>query len=114
MNDLMKKILGINWKTTLAGVATFLTGVPGFIAAAQAWAAHQPVDWRQVLISVALTAAGAGLGAAKDGSTHSTEAQITTSTIQNPKVEAQAVVDAKVAAVEAPIVASKAAEVPKK
>ena len=103
MTDFMKKLLGINWKTTLAGVATFLTSVPGFVAAIQAWAAHQPVDWRQVLISVALAATGAGLGAAKDGSTHSTTAQVTASTIENPAVQAKAVVEAKVAAVEAPV-----------
>jgi len=51
--------------------------------------------------------------AAKGQDEHSTESQVENATVQKPKEEAQAVVDAKVAAVEAPIVASKAAEVPK-
>ena len=44
-----------NWKTSLAGAAsfsmgilTFLLSVPAFMAAAQEWSAHQPVDWRGV------------------------------------------------------------------
>lgn len=81
MNDLMKKLVGVNWKTTLAGVATFLSSVPGFMSAAQAWAHHQPVDWRELGFSVALTAVGAGLGAAKDGTNHSTVEQVEKATL---------------------------------
>lgn len=76
MNAFMKTLLGINWKTTLAGLLTFLTSVPGFVGALQAWVAHQPVDWRQVMFSVALAVAGVGLHSAKDSSTHSTVEQV--------------------------------------
>ena len=89
-----------NWKSTLAGVAAFLSGVPGFVTALTAWAHHDPVDWRQVGVSVALTFIGGGLASAKDNDVHSTTAQIVTSTIQNPAIQATAVVEAKQAAVE--------------
>jgi hypothetical protein len=69
-----------NWKTNLAGVATFLTACPGFVSAIQAWAAHQAVDWRSVLVSTALTAVSGGLLAAKDSTTHSTIAEVQGST----------------------------------
>ena len=85
MSELMKKLLGINWKTTLAGVLTFLSGVPGFVTAIQAWANHQAVNWREVIVSVALAAAGAGLAVAKDSSTHSTADQIQASTDASKK-----------------------------
>jgi hypothetical protein len=80
MNQVMTKILGVNWKTTLAGIAAFLSGVPGFVNALTAWGNHQAVNWREVLVSVALAAIGAGLAAAKDGTTHSTTAQVETAT----------------------------------
>lgn len=85
MNDLMKKFLGVNWKTTLAGFATFLTSVPGFMSAATAWAHHQPVDWRELTLSAALTAMAAGLGAAKDSTTHSTASQVDDATTKAAK-----------------------------
>jgi hypothetical protein len=71
-----------NWKTTLAGILTFLLGAPAFVSALQAWGAHQPVDWRAVLVSVALTAGAAGLLSAKDSSTHSTVAEVSKATAQ--------------------------------
>lgn len=80
MNELMKKLLGINWKTTLAGAATFLSGVPGFISTFTAWSHHQPVDWRELTFSVAMAAVGAGLGASKDSTTHSTAEQVSDAT----------------------------------
>ena len=80
MNDLMKSILGINWKTTLAGIGSFLSGVPGFVTALQAWAAGQPVNWREVGVSAALTLVGAGLAAAKDSTTHSNAAEVDAAT----------------------------------
>jgi hypothetical protein len=72
MKDYLK-----NWKTTLAGVVAFLMSVPAFVSALQAWGAHQAVDLRSVFISVALTAGGVGLMAAKDSTTHSTPAEVT-------------------------------------
>lgn len=75
-----------NWKTTLAGVATFLAGVPGFVAALEAWSHHQAVDWRQVIVSIALSAAGAGLASAKDSTTHSTADEVKNSTEKSAPV----------------------------
>lgn len=80
MNELMKKFLGLNWKTTLAGAATFLSGVPGFVSTFTAWAHHQPVDWRELTFSVAMAAIGAGLGASKDSTTHSTANEVDAAT----------------------------------
>ena len=61
--------LGQNWKTTLAGLCAFLMAVPGFVAALQSWANGQSVNWRQVFVSLAITAISAGLAMAKDGTT---------------------------------------------
>jgi hypothetical protein len=74
-----------NWKTTVAGILTFLMGVPSFVTALQAWGAHQAVDWRSVAVSVALTAGGAGLVAAKDATTHSTPTEVTQAGAQTSK-----------------------------
>lgn len=74
-----------NYKTTIAGIIAFLFSVPSFVAALQAWVAHQPVDWRSVLVSVALTALGGGLVAAKDSSTHSTQTEVTQSSVNASK-----------------------------
>jgi hypothetical protein len=82
MNELMSKILGASWRTTLAGIAAFLSGVPGFITALSSWAAHQPVNWREVGVSAALAALGAGLANAKDAQVHSTLLQVETSTVK--------------------------------
>jgi hypothetical protein len=80
MSALLQKILGINWKTTLAGIAAFLTSVPPFVSAITAWSNHQAVDWRQTLVSVALAAIGGGLVAAKDATTHSTSVEVEAAT----------------------------------
>lgn len=74
-----------NYKTTIAGIIAFLFTVPTFVTALQAWAAGQPVNWKQVLVSVAIAAVGGGLIAAKDASTHSTQAQVTQSTLNAEK-----------------------------
>jgi drug/metabolite transporter (DMT)-like permease len=65
-----------NWKTSAAGIITLLLSVPQFVAALQAWGAGQPVNWRAVLVSVALSIGGVGLVAAKDSTTHSTADEI--------------------------------------
>jgi len=78
----MWQSITVNWKTTLAGILTFLTSVPAFVTAIEAWGRHQPVDWRSVLVSTAMAAAGAGLLVAKDSTTHSTLDQVRTSTIK--------------------------------
>ena len=69
-----------NWKTSLTGIVTFLLSVPGIVSALQSWANHQPVDWRNVVMSIALAVGGSGLLAAKDSTTHSTIAQVQTAT----------------------------------
>jgi hypothetical protein len=76
----MKQALFVNWKTTLGGLCAFLLSVPSFVTALIAFGHHQPVDWRYVLVSLALTAISAGLASAKDGSTHSTESEMKLST----------------------------------
>ena len=88
--DLMWQSITANWKTTLAGILTFLTSVPAFVTAIEAWGRHQPVDWRSVLVSVAITAAGAGLLVAKDSTTHSTLEEVRTSTIKEEIATAKA------------------------
>ena len=77
-----------NWKTTLAGVITFLLSVPTFVTSIQAWAAHQPVDWRTLLINIAVAAGGVGLVAAKDSSNHSTIAEVEHATVVTPPAAA--------------------------
>jgi hypothetical protein len=81
----MWKAILANWKTTLAGIVTFLLSVPAFVAAIQAWGNHQPVDWRSVLVAVAIAAGGAGLMVAKDSSTHSTIAEVQKATTDDKK-----------------------------
>ena len=63
--------------TTIPGILTFLLGIPGVLSALQAWANHQPVNWRDVVISIALSLSGVGLVAAKAGTTHSTPEEVT-------------------------------------
>ena len=79
-----------NWKTSLAGLCAFLTSVPGFISALTAWGQGQPVQWRQVLVSVGLAGIGAGLAMAKDGDNHSTVAEVEAATVAKPLVSASA------------------------
>lgn len=79
MNDWMKKILGLNWKTNLAAILAFLTSVPQFVTAIAAWAHHQPADWRGAILSVVIAA---GFAASKDSTTHSTLLQVETSTVK--------------------------------
>jgi len=78
-----------NWKTSLGGVIVgimaFLMGVPAFLSALQAWGSHQPVDWRSVIVSIALAAGSAALLAAKDGSNHSTQAEVTQASVNANK-----------------------------
>lgn len=65
--------LKANWKTNLAAVAAFAVSVPQFVTAVEAWQAGQPVNWRGAVISLIVAA---GLAVAKDGTSHSTQAQI--------------------------------------
>lgn len=100
MSDLMKKILGINWKTNLIAAVSFLLSVPSLVGAITNWAHHQPADWRIAIVGI-ITAAG--LAVSKDSTTNSTAAQVQAATIQNPAVEAKAQADVQVAKVEAAV-----------
>jgi len=66
-----------NWKTNLAAVAAFAYSVPQFVTAITAWQAGQQPNWHAAVISIIVAA---GLAAAKDGTNHSTMAQVKAST----------------------------------
>jgi hypothetical protein len=93
-------LVRLNWKVSIAGICGFLLAVPGLVLALQAWAKHEPVDWRGVLVSGALTAISAGLTLAKSSDVHSTPAQIELSAIQNPQIQADSIVELKTKAPE--------------
>jgi hypothetical protein len=66
-----------NWKTNVIATVSIVYSATQFVAAIQAWENHQPANWRSALISLLVAAVGY---AAKDASTHSTQAQVTAST----------------------------------
>ena len=78
MKDLMKKILGINWKTTGAGLAAICSAL-GDIT--HSISTQTPINWN---VDIPAIIGGIGLIAAKDGTTHSTEAQVKVATIEAP------------------------------
>ena len=81
----MKKYLEAalkNWKTTLGGLLAFLASVPLFVSSIQAWADHQPTNWRQALIALAFAGAGIIGVSAKDSTTHSTVSEVSVATKQ--------------------------------
>lgn len=80
------KTLTANWKTSLTGFIGLLLSVPTFVSALQAWGAHQPVDWRQILVSTTITVISTGLLASKDSTTHSTVQEVEKSTQEATKV----------------------------
>lgn len=69
----MVKVLGPNWKTTLAALLSFAMSVPQLVTAFTNWAHHQPADWRGAVIGLVIAA---GLAASKDADNHSTVAQV--------------------------------------
>jgi len=66
-----------NWKTNLTATVAVIMSAQQFTVAVMAWENHQPANWRTAIISLIVAA---GLYAAKDGSTHSTMAQVQSST----------------------------------
>jgi hypothetical protein len=70
MTDFMKKLLGINWKTTGSGIAAICTAI-GDIT--HSISTHTPINWN---VDVPAIIGGVGLIAAKDGSTHSTTTEV--------------------------------------
>jgi len=75
----LTKILGQNWKTTLAAIAAFAVSVPAVVTAIEQWSHHQPVDWRSAVVGLVLAV---GLAVAKDASTHSTAEQVESATVK--------------------------------
>ena len=66
-----------NWKTNLTATVAVIYSAQQFTAAVVAWENHQAANWRTAVISLIVAA---GLYAAKDGSTHSTAAEVQAST----------------------------------
>ena len=62
-----------NWKTNLAALATFVYSVPQFVTAINNYRAGQPANWHEAVVSLMIAA---GLAVAKDGTNHSTLAQV--------------------------------------
>lgn len=62
-----------NWKTNLAAFVLVVYSAPSFVAAVEAWQNHQPANWRAGIIGLIVAA---GLAGAKDGTNHSTVAQV--------------------------------------
>jgi hypothetical protein len=84
-----------NYLTTILGV---LAGLPLIIA--QSGIVLNPTWNHYLMIASGIGIVGLGI-VAKAINVHSTAAQVTTSTLQNPAVERQAIVAAQVAAIEA-------------
>jgi hypothetical protein len=95
-----------NWLVTVGGIMAGCLSVP---IGAATMGYPLPKTMAMILIVVGLIGAVVTGVAAKGQDEHSTEAQVQTSTIQNPKVEAAA----KVAAIEAPVPAPVVPIVPK-
>jgi hypothetical protein len=100
-----------SWRSTLAGVIGFLFSLPLFIQAITDWSNHRPVDWRQVVIGLAISAVSTGLGVTKDAAVHSTFAQVEAS---QAKVEGKPDAPALVKAADAQVDAAKSAPSPPK
>ena len=77
-----------NWKTNLAALAAFAYSVPQFVTAITAWQAGQTPNWHGAVISLIIAG---GLAVAKDGTNHSTLAQVeakTATVIGDPQAPA--------------------------
>jgi predicted negative regulator of RcsB-dependent stress response len=68
-----------NWKTNLGALCAFLLSVPADVTAFQQWQAHQLVDWHFAAVSTLIAIIAA---VAKDGSNHSTIAQVQKATVE--------------------------------
>jgi len=81
MSDLLKKLLGVNWKTTGTGIAAICSAL-GDIA--HSVSTKQPVNWN---VDIPAIIGGIGLIAAKDNTTHSTAEQVQQATAAQPGVK---------------------------
>src|SRR6202140_4565915 len=88
-----------NWKSNTLAVVAIVYSANQFITAVVAWEHHQPAVWRGGIISLIVAAVGFVV---KDASTHSTTAQVQLSSLQNPELQAKAVVEAKAEAQAVP------------
>lgn len=75
----MLEYIKANWKTNVAAICAFALSVPQFMTAISAWQNGQHADWRGAVISLVIAL---GLAAAKDGTNHSTAAQVQEATIK--------------------------------
>ena len=74
------KLMLQNWKSTAVGIVVFILGIQGVLSALISWANNQPVNWKMVVVDVALAVAGVGHSLTKDADVHSTTAQVQAST----------------------------------
>lgn len=81
MNSILEYVKA-NWKTNLGALAAFIMSVPADVTAFQQWQAHQPVDWHFAAVSTLVAVIAA---VAKDGSNHSTQAQVQKATTDAAK-----------------------------
>jgi hypothetical protein len=65
-----------NWKTSISGAVLWLLSIAPLYSAIEDYAQGKPVNWKNVLLTAILWAAGHGLIQAKDSATHSTSAEI--------------------------------------
>ena len=89
-----------NWLTTVGGIMAGMTGVPVILGVS-----HIAIpNWLNVALFVigAIGTVVTGV-AAKGQDEHSVQAQVQAATIEHPDVQAKAIIEAKVAAVEAPL-----------
>jgi hypothetical protein len=71
-----------NWKTSISGAVLWLLSIDPIYSAIQDYAQGKPVNWKNVLLTAILWAAGHGLIQAKDSTTHSTYAEMQAATTQ--------------------------------
>ena len=68
-----EKVLGLNWRTNLVAVMSFLYGIPQVVTAVQNWIHGKPADWREAIAAIVV---GIGFALSKDAKTHSTVEQV--------------------------------------
>jgi hypothetical protein len=78
----IQKILGQNYKTTVGGA---MVGIPPIVYSAFLAASITPSKWYTFTATLCMGLGGLILGTnAKDSTTHSTQAEVSNSTVQQP------------------------------
>lgn len=78
MSDLLK-YLKANWKTVLIATIAVIYAAPQFVTAIQAWANHQPADWRHAVLGLIVAV---GFYLSKTGTNHSTMDEVHEATMK--------------------------------